>query len=236
MVPTTVQADNGGGLTAGIIGLVNKGQLRKKDDWGSLKAWAWGASRALDYLIKDPATDGKRVAIEGLSRYGKAALVTMAYDTRFSAALVGSSGEGGAKLWRRNFGETEGNLASSGEYHWMTPNFMKYAGPLTPGDMPVDSHELIAMCAPRPTFVGCGSPNVEGNWLDDKGMFMATAMASPVYKLLGKRGLGTSTMPEIESGLLGGELAWRQHSGPHTNGPNWPSFLDWVSRYFEAKK
>src|SRR5213078_4865784 len=95
-----VQADNGAGLTKGIIGLVNKGQPRSPDDWGSLRAWAWGASRGLDYLETDKSVDAKRVGIEGVSRYGKAALVTMAYDTRFAVVLIGSSGEGGAKLHR----------------------------------------------------------------------------------------------------------------------------------------
>jgi hypothetical protein len=103
----------GGGLTRGIIGLVNKGQPRKPDDWGSLRAWAWGASRGLDYFETDKAVDAKKVGIEGVSRYGKAALVTMAYDTRFAVALVASSGEGGAKLHRRNYGEQVENLTAS---------------------------------------------------------------------------------------------------------------------------
>jgi (4-O-methyl)-D-glucuronate---lignin esterase len=132
--PTSIQADaggargagQGGGLTRGIIGLVNKGQPRKPDDWGSLRAWAWGASRGLDYLETDKAVDAKKVGIEGVSRYGKAALVTMAYDQRFAVVLVGSSGEGGAKLHRRNWGEAVENLTAANEYHWMAGNFMKY--------------------------------------------------------------------------------------------------------------
>jgi hypothetical protein len=105
LIPTNVQADNGAGLTEGIIGLVNKGQPRQLDDWGVLRAWAWGASRALDYFETDKLVDAKQVGIEGLSRYGKAALVTMAYDQRFAIGFIGSSGEGGAKILRRNFGE-----------------------------------------------------------------------------------------------------------------------------------
>ena len=124
--PASIQADNGAGLTRGIIGLVNKGQPRKPDDWGALRAWAWGASRGLDYLETDKAVDAKKVGIEGVSRYGKAALVTMAYDQRFAVVLVGSSGEGGAKLHRRNFGEAVENLTGTGEYHWMAGNFLKY--------------------------------------------------------------------------------------------------------------
>ena len=117
--PASIQADNGAGLTRGIIGLANKGERRRPEDWGALRAWAWGASRGLDYLETDKAVDAKKVGIEGVSRYGKAALVTMAYDQRFALVLIGSSGEGGAKLHRRNFGEAVENLTGSGEYHWM---------------------------------------------------------------------------------------------------------------------
>lgn len=234
LIPTTVQADNGAGLTQGIIGLVNKGQPRKVDDWGALRAWAWGASRALDYLATDKAVDAKQVGIEGLSRYGKAALVTMAYDQRFAIGFIGSSGEGGAKLHRRNFGEQVENVAGSGEYHWMAGNFIKYAGPLNAGDLPVDSHELIALCAPRPVFVSVGSPQVEGGWVDAKGMFLATAAAGPVYQLLGKRDLGTTEFPPMETALVDGELGFRQHSGGHTTLPNWPTFLTFADRYIKG--
>lgn len=233
--PTSIQADNGAGLREGIIGLVNKGQPRKPDDWGALRAWAWGASRALDYFETDKAVDAKQVAIEGLSRYGKATLVTMAYEPRFAVAFVGSSGTGGAKLFRRDFGEKVENLASSGEYHWMAGNFVKYAGPLTTRDLPIDAHEMIALCAPRPVFISCGSPFVEGNWVDSRGQFLATVAAGPVYRLLGKKDLGTSEMPPIETGLVDGDLAFRQHSGGHTTGPNWPTFLSFADRYFHAR-
>lgn len=232
IVPTSYQADNGAGLTQGIIGLVNKGQPRKADDWGTLKAWAWGASRALDYLETDKAVDAKRVGIEGLSRYGKAALVALAYEPRFAIGFIGSSGAGGAKILRRVFGEQVENLASSGEYHWFAGNFIRYAGPLTPNDLPVDAHELIALCAPRPVFISVGSPKVEGNWIDGKGMFVAAVHAGPVYTLLGKKDLGTTEMPPQETGVLTGELAFRQHEGGHTTGPNWPFFIDFAARYF----
>jgi hypothetical protein len=233
IVPTSYQADNGAGLTQGIIGLVNKGHPRKPDDWGTLKAWAWGASRALDYFEADKAVDAKRVGIEGLSRYGKAALVTMAYEPRFAIGFIGSSGAGGAKILRRVFGEQVENLASSSEYHWFAGNFIKYAGPLTTNDLPVDAHELIALCAPRPVFISSGSPFVEGRWVDAKGMFLGGVYAGPVYRLLGKKDLGTSEQPPIETGLLNGDIAWRQHSGGHTTGPNWPYFIEFASRYFD---
>lgn len=233
LIPTSYQADNGAGLTQGIIGLVNNGQPRKPDDWGTLKAWAWGASRALDYFETEKAVDAKRVGIEGLSRYGKAALVAMAYEPRLAIGFIGSSGAGGAKILRRVFGEQVENLASSGEYHWFAGKFIKYAGPLTPNDLPVDAHELIALCAPRPVFISVGSPTVEGQWIDAKGMFIAGVHAGPVYRLLGKRDLGTAEMPPQEAALLNGDLAWRQHSSGHTTGPNWPWFLQFAERYFK---
>jgi hypothetical protein len=228
--PYSVQADNGAGLTSGIIGLVDKGQFRKPDDWGSLRAWAWGAGRALDYFETDPSVNAKKVGIEGHSRFGKAALVTMAYDPRFAIVFVSSSGEGGAKLHRRNAGELVENVAGSGEYHWMAGNFIKYAGPLTPRDLPVDSHELIALCAPRPVFISSGDKG--DAWVDVRGMFMAAVHAGPVYELLGKKGLGTDIFPPVETPLMNGDLTFRQHSGGHTPGPNWPIFLDFASRYF----
>jgi hypothetical protein len=234
LVPTSVQADNGEGLTRGIIGLVNQGQPRKLDDWGALRAWAWGASRALDYFETDPSVDAKQVGIEGLSRYGKAALVAMAYDSRFAIAFIASSGEGGAKILRRNFGEQVENLAAPSEYHWMAGNFLKYAGPLLPSDLPVDAHELIALCAPRPVFISSGSLQVEGGWIDGKGMFEGAVGAGPVYRLLGKKDLGTTTFPPQETTLMDGEIAFRQHSGGHTAGPNWPTFLTFAGRYLKG--
>ncbi len=235
LVPNSIQADNGAGLTQGIIGLCNKGQDRKADDWGSLRAWAWGASRALDYFETDKAVDAKQVGIEGHSRYGKAALVTMAYDPRFAITYVSSSGEGGAKLHRRNWGELVENVAATNEYHWMAGNFLKYAGPLNWNDLPVDSHELVALCAPRPVFIGVGATNGDG-WADAKGMFLAAAGAGPVYKLLGKKDLGTTDFPPIETTLIEGDLGFRQHSGGHTPGPNWPTFLAFADRYIKAPK
>ena len=232
LIPTSIQADNGAGLTEGIIGLMNKGQRRKADDWGSLRAWAWGASRALDYFETDKAVDAKRVGIEGHSRYGKATLVTMAYDDRFAIAYVSSSGEGGAKLHRRNAGEIVENVASSGEYHWMAGNFIKYAAdPTTWNDLPVDSHELIALCAPRPVFIGCGEKG--DGWVDAKGMFLAAAASSEVYELLGKKGLGTNEYPKVETTLIDGDISFRQHTGGHTPAPNWATFIAFANRYFK---
>jgi hypothetical protein len=233
LTPTSVQADNGAGLTRGIIGLCNQGQPRKLDDWGALRAWAWGASRALDYFETDRSVDARQVGVEGHSRYGKAALVAMAYDRRFAIAFISSSGEGGAKLHRRNFGELVENVAGTGEYHWMAGNFIKYASLFTPNDLPVDSHELIALCAPRPVFISAGATQGDG-WVDAKGMFLAAAGAGPVYRLLGKKDLGTSEFPAIKTPLIEGDIAFRQHSGGHTPAPNWPVFLTFARRYIKV--
>ena len=241
--PTSVQADNGAGLTRGIIGLVNKGARRAPDDWGALRAWAWGASRGFDFLATQSGVDARRVGVEGVSRYGKAALVAMAFDQRFAVVLVGSSGEGSAKLHRRRWGEQVENLTASGEYHWMAGNFLKYGaatadfGSMGPGDLPVDAHELLALCAPRPTFLSYGVPEQgDARWLDQRGSFMAAVAAQPVFRLLGARDLGVSddyagaTLPGVNVGLLEGELAWRQHDGGHTDGPNWKYFIPWADR------
>jgi len=239
----SVQADDGAGITRGIIGLVNKGQPRKPEDWGALRAWAWGASRGLDYLETDAAVDAKHVGIEGVSRFGKAALVTMAFDQRFAMVLVGSSGKGGATLLRRNFGEAVENL-TGGEYYWMAGNFMKYGaseatfGSKTPGDIPVDSNELIALCAPRLTFISYGVPEAgDAKWLDQRGSFMAAVDATRVFALLGTKGLDvagdyrTAQMPPVKQGLLDGQLAWRQHDGGHTDLPNVTYFIEWADKF-----
>jgi lysophospholipase L1-like esterase len=239
----SIQADNGAGLTAGIIGLTNKGARRTPEQWGSLRAWAWGAARVLDYLETLPEVDAKKVGVEGVSRYGKAALVTMAFEPRFAVVLVGSSGEGGAKPHRRNFGEAVENLAGSGAYHWMAGNFVKYAaeeasfGRKTADDIPVDAHELLALCAPRPTFVSYGVPEKgDANWLDQQGSFMATVAAGSVFRLLGVKDTGVTEdyrvakMPPVNTGLLDGELAWRQHDGGHEDRSNMSFFIGWANR------
>jgi len=242
--PTTVQADNGGGLTRGIIGLTNRGQPRKPEDWGALRAWAWGASRALDYLESDSAVNAKQVGIDGVSRYGKAALITMAYDPRFAAVLVGSSGKGGATLLRRKFGEAVESLAGF-SYYWMAGNFMTYGASEAnfeskkPSDIPVDSNELIALTAPRLTFISYGVPEKgDAKWLDHKGSFMATVLANPVWPLLGAKGLAPmdgytpDNMPPVNTNVLDGQLGWRQHDGGHTDAPNMKYFIEWADKFF----
>ena len=259
----SIQADNGQGLTCGIIGLANKGQPRKIDDWGVLSAWGWGMSKVLDYLETDKAVDAKKVAVQGHSRTGKAALVALAYDERFLTGFISSSGQSGAKLHRRKYGEAIENIAALNEYHWMAGNYLKYAGRWD--TLPVDAHELIALVAPRPVFLSTGkgpdtnpdgtvkmmepgapgfvasrgplelqAANINDAWVDPKGTFLAGVHAGPVYRLLGRKDLGTSEFPAIETGITGGDIAFRQHAGGHTPGPNWPVFLEFAARYFNA--
>jgi lysophospholipase L1-like esterase len=242
----SIQADSGASLTSGIIGLANEGKRRTPEQWGSLRAWGWGAARALDYLETLPAVDARRVGVEGVSRYGKAALVTMAFEPRFAVVLVGSSGEGGAKPHRRNFGEAVENLTGSGAYHWMAGNFLKYGaaeasfGGKNANDIPVDAHELIALCAPRPTFVSYGVPEKgDAHWLDQRGSYMATVAAGPVFRLLGVPDLGVAEdyrvaqMPPVNKGLLDGALAWRQHDGGHEDRTNMSFFIAWANRLLQ---
>lgn len=263
--PNTIQADAGGfqrnpfsrnrnenvepvgaGLTRGIIGLTNLGQPRKPDDWGALRAWAWGASQALDYLETRENVAADQVGIAGVSRYGKAALVTMAFDQRFKMGLLASSGAGGTKLFRRNFGESLENLAGSGAYHWMAGNYIKYSakesefGEKTADDLPVDSHMTLALCAPRLTFISHGIPERgDAHWLDHQGSFMSAIASQPVYRLLGAKDLGRSDdymkeqMPEMNVDMLEGELAWRQHDGGHTDEPNVTHFIHWANRMLD---
>lgn len=242
----SIQADNNAGIRKGIIGLTNKGEHRKPDQWGALRAWGWGASRVLDYLETDPLVNAKKVGIEGVSRYGKAALVTMAFDERFAVALIGSSGKGGATLHRRVFGEAVTNLTGTGESHWMAGNYLKYGtekssfGKKTACDLPVDSHHLIALCAPRPVFISYGIPEQgDALWLDQKGSYMATVAAGKAYRLLGAKDLGVSDdymeekMPPVNTDMLDGNLAWRQHDGGHTDWPNMKHFIPWANRVLE---
>ena len=261
----SIQADSGANnqLRQGIIGLINRGESRKVDDWGALRAWAWGAGKLIDFFEQDSLVDAKQVAFEGHSRYGKATLVTLVYEPRVLTGFVSSSGEGGAKMWRHLVGEQVETLAAPGEYHWMTPNFIKYAGPLTVDDLPADAHQFVALVAPRPIFVS-GGEYVEWNdnshpgsrwsnesWQDTPGTFMATAGASPVWKLLGKTplsnkalGLTFDTVPDAMAvkarmpppltPLVDGDIAFRQHDQGHTDAPNWSTFIGFAGRYFKS--
>jgi hypothetical protein len=264
LVPASIQADGGGdNLRRGIIGLINKGEGRQPEDWGALRAWAWGASRLMDYLETDALVDARQVAFQGHSRYGKATMVTMVYEPRILNGFVSSSGEGGAKLWRHLVGQQVESLGNAGEYYWMAGNFIRYSGPLTVDDLPIDQHQFIALVAPRPIFIS-GGEYIEGNgvpgtnsryslenWQDTPGTFMATAGASPVWPLLGGKPLSNAAldlrfdtvpdpvavkarMPPPNTALIDGDIAFRQHDGGHVDGPNWPTFIEFAGRYFKS--
>ncbi|WP_263418593.1 alpha/beta hydrolase family protein [Terriglobus albidus] len=241
-VSNEVQADNGAGLTSGIIGLVNKGQPRSLDDWGVLRAWGWGDSRIVDYLLTDPDVDGTKIGVTGHSRGGKAALVAMVDDPRIAIGYISSSGAGGANLYRRNYGEAMGNLAGNSEFHWFAGNFLRYAAAgHTTNEMPVDSHEFIALAAPRALFIGGGAfiedpKYLPGDaWQDAQGMFMAAAAASPAWEVYGVKGLNTSTFPPMNTFVNTGRIAFRQHQYGHTPAPNWPYFIEFADRIFQGK-
>jgi hypothetical protein len=253
--PGSIQADSGGNaLRQGIIGLCNKGEPRKPEDWGALRAWGWGVGMVIDYFEANPDSkvDSKKVSIEGVSRYGKAALVTQAFEPRVAVALVASSGEGGAKLHRHDFGEAVENLTGTGEYHWMCGNFLKYGAKaftdsakkeMNASNLPVDSHELIALCAPRPCFISYGTePNGDPKWVDAPGSYRAGILATKVYEVLGKKGFGSdiqdwvhAELPPVET-LVGGDLAFRQHNqNPgHSSGGNLQTFFDWIPKYISS--
>ena len=234
IVPNTVQPDDGAGLREGVIGAAAGEIPRGEHDWGVLRAWAWGASRALDLFATEPRIDSRRVAVEGLSRYGKAALVTMAFDERFSLGFIGSSGAGGAKLLRRDFGERIENLTASGEYHWFAPAFLRYGGPRNVNDLPVDAHSLIALAAPRPLFIGAGNFDQDG-WVDPNGSFVAAKEATIAYRLLGVPGLAADSLPPLNVGAADGCIAFRQHDGGHTSGSNWPAFLEFAEKVWSGR-
>jgi hypothetical protein len=237
--PTEVQADSGGGLDKGIIGLVNKGQPRKLDDWGVLRAWAWGDSRILDYLLTDPDVDGSKVGVMGHSRYGKAATVTMADDPRFAIVYISSSGKGGVVPFRRDYGETLPNSVSAGAFDWYAANLMRYAAVGHSADeMPMDSPEFLALIAPRPVFIGGGvlitDPQYAPGdaWQDITGSFIAAVAASPAWNLLGAKGLGMTEMPPVNTLVDTGDVGFRQHPYGHTPAPNWPYFIEFADKEF----
>jgi len=198
------------------------------DEWGTISAWAWGASRVLDYFETDRAVDAKRVAIVGHSRLGKTVLWAGARDPRFALVFSSCSGEMGAALARRDFGETMDDMAAN--FPWQfAGNFQKYAGHWT--NMPVDAHMLIALSAPRPVFITGGT---QDQWADPRGEFLAEVAAGPVYRLLGKKDLGTSELPPLDTPLISGDLGFHYHTGGHTITPaDWQAFLDFADQHLK---
>jgi hypothetical protein len=227
----SVQADNAAGLTSGIIGLINQGQPRQRtDEWGVLSAWAWGLSQAADYFETDPDVDAKQLGLEGFSRWGKTAVLAAAIEKRWIVTWAGNSGAGGVKLNRRDYGESLDDVAEENESYWMAGNFLKYAGHHW-NDLPVDSHELVALVAPRAVFITGGTADQNS---DAKGMFLAAVGAGPVYRLLGKQDLGATEMPPPDVALIAGDLGFREHTGGHIQAPDWPAFIAFAGKYLHA--
>jgi len=227
--PTLLQADTGAEMQQGVIGLVR--WPRERHDWGALRAWAWGASRLREELAKDPRIDGRQISLAGHSRFGKGVLVAAAFDHEFADALVSSSGAGGAKLMRRDFGEAWTNMAGSYAFHWYTPEVMEYAGHKSVADLPIDAHELIALRAPRPMFISSGSADKGDAWVDPKGMWVATHLAEPAWKLYGLPVPPGSTMPKVMVGERDYPLAFYQHDQGHVPWPSYEYFMDHEAKF-----
>ncbi len=230
VVYTEIQPDRANSWKDGVIGLtLAPGRTEPQpDEWGTISAWSWGISRIIDYFETDRSIDAKRIAVQGFSRLGKTVLWAAAKDQRISAVFSGCAGELGSALARRDWGETVDDMAQN--FAWQfAGNLQKYVGRWN--DMPVDAHLLIALSAPRPVFITGGTMD---QWSDPKGEFLAEAAASPVYRLLGKKDLGATEFPAPDSPIVGGELAFNYHTGPHTlTLTEWKLFLDFLSRYFK---
>ncbi len=228
--PQLLQADNGGEMVRGVIGLAR--WPREKPDWGALRAWAWGASQLREELARDPRVNGERISLQGHSRFGKGVLVAAAFDLAFADANVSSSGAGGAKLMRRDFGERWENMASSGAFHWYTPNVMAYArGDQSTANLPVDAHTLIALRAPRPLFITSGVAAKGDAWVDPRGMWQAVRAAQPAWLLFGSA-VPNDTMPEPgadQDSMY--KLGWYQHTEGHVPWPGYGEYFEHEERF-----
>ncbi len=223
-----IQPDRLNTFNQGVIGqTLAAGQQPQPDEWGTIGAWSWGVSRIIDYFETDKLVDAKRIAVQGHSRIGKTALWASALDERIAAVYASCSGEMGAALARRDWGETVDDMAQNFPY-WFAGNFQKYAGHWT--DMPVDAHMLIALSAPRPVFITGGTAD---QWADPVGEFLAGVAAGPVYRLLGKKDLGATQIPALDTPLTKGDIGGHNHTGGHAATPaDWSAFLEFVAKYF----
>lgn len=219
--------DRNEGLTKDVGSLSRTASVeeRKPDEWGAIGIWAWGLSRALDYLASDPDIDAKRVAVHGHSRLGKAALWAGAQDERFAIVISNNSGCGGAALSKRNYGETVARINGSFPF-WFSRQFRTYSD--NEEKLPFDQHALIALMAPRPVHVASAD---EDKWADPRGEFLAAKHAEPVYALFGRKGLGVADMPAVNQPVLGDGLAYHIRTGKHeVTAYDWARYLDFADR------
>jgi hypothetical protein len=225
-----IQPDRANTFAQGVIGATLAGGAEQPapGEWGAISAWAWGVSRILDYFETDKSVNAKQVALFGHSRLGKTALWASAIDPRVAAVYSSCSGEMGAALARRDWGETVDDMAQTFPY-WFAGNFQKWVDRWN--DMPVDAHMLIALSAPRPVFITGGTAD---QWADPVGMFQAEVAAGPVYRLLGKKDLGaTQHEPPLDTPLITGDLGWHYHTGAHAATPaDWKAFVEFLDKYF----
>ena len=221
------RANTSGEAVMGLSAAMNPGTAAAPDAWGTIGVWSWGISRIIDYFETDRTVDAKRIAVFGHSRLGKTVLWASAKDERIAAVFSSCSGEMGAALARRDWGETVDDMAQN--FPWQFAGALQqYAGRWN--DMPVDAHMLIALSAPRPVFVTGGTTD---QWADPVGMFKAAVAAGPVYKLLGRSDLGTTELPPLDTPLTKGDLGWHYHTGGHTATPaDWQAFLQFLGKYF----
>jgi hypothetical protein len=222
-----IQPDRINTFDQGVIGVTLGGAKGPApDEWGTIGAWAWGVSRVLDYLATDRSVDAKQVALFGHSRLGKTALWASALDERIAAVYSSCSGEMGAALARRDWGETVDDMVQNFPY-WFAANFQQWSGRWN--EMPVDAHMLIALSAPRPVFVTGGTGD---QWADPVGMFQAVVAAGPVYRLLGKKDVGATELPPLDKPLVSGDLGWHYHTGGHSATPaDWTAFLEFFAKH-----
>jgi hypothetical protein len=228
-----IQPDKKDAFNEGVIGETLKPGQRAPaaDEWGAVSAWAWGISRIVDYFETDKAIDARCIGIQGHSRLGRTVLWAGAQDERIAAVFASCSGEAGAALARRDWGETVDDMAQN--FPWqLGGNYQKWVGRWN--EMPVDSHMLIALVAPRALFCNGGTTD---QWADPKGAFLAMVAAGPVYRLLGAKDLGTTELPPLDKALTEGDLGWLYHTGGHVaTTADWRAFLVVAERHFKERR